>query len=162
MRLVGLFSASQAGKRDDDHIDAKGDVLFTSNSRLAVTYNHGIPLRIIPSIYLDNDRFWNNNLDRLQHQPYDNQGAFVSETRFGYTRAIQTRGDAFFNHKDPSHPEEEFTGARSIPMISHWDWVFRPNDRGQQIWRAALLHLTKIRAGPPAGTSLNSAGTTTT
>ena len=39
---VGLYSAAQAGQRNDDHFDAKGDVLFTSNSRLAVTYNHGI------------------------------------------------------------------------------------------------------------------------
>jgi Carboxypeptidase regulatory-like domain/TonB dependent receptor-like, beta-barrel len=115
---VGLFNASQAGRRDDDHVDAKGDVLFTSNSRLAVTYNHGIPLRIVPSIYIDNDRFWNNNLDRFSIGHTMTKTRFVSETRFGYTRATQTRGDAFFNHKDPSHPEEEFTGARSIPMLA--------------------------------------------
>jgi hypothetical protein len=38
---VGLFSAAQAGRRDDDHLDLKGDILFTSTSRLAVTFNHG-------------------------------------------------------------------------------------------------------------------------
>jgi outer membrane receptor protein involved in Fe transport len=115
---VGLFSAAQAGQRNDDHFDAKGDVLFSSNSRLAVTYNHGTPIRLVPSIYIDNDRSWDNSLDRVSISHTVSRAQFVSETRFGYTRATQVRGDNFFNHKDPSHPEEEFTGARSIPRFS--------------------------------------------
>ncbi len=116
--IVGIYSTSRAGRRDDDHVDAKGDVLFTANSRLAVTYNHGVPLRIIPSIFVDNDRFWTNNLDRFSIGHTLTKARLVSETRFGYTRATQTRGDAFFNQKDPSQREEEFTGARSIPRLT--------------------------------------------
>jgi outer membrane receptor protein involved in Fe transport len=116
--IVGLYSAAQAGRRTDDHYDAKGDVLFSSNSRLAVTFNHGSPVRSIPSTFIDNDRFWTNSLNRVSISHTLSKVRFVSETRFGYTRATQTRGDAFFNHKDPAHPEEEFTGARSIPRFS--------------------------------------------
>ncbi len=115
---VGLFRAAQAARRTDDHYDAKADVLFTSNSRLAVTFNHGDPFRSIPAIFLDNDRAWTNSLNRLSISNTLSRVRFVSETRFGYTRAIQVRGDAFFNHKDPNHPDEEFTGARSIPRLT--------------------------------------------
>src|SRR5215510_11917032 len=115
---VGLFAAAKAGRRIDDHYDAKGDILFNSNSRLAVTFNHGSPYRTIPSIFLDNDRFWTNSLNRLSIGHTLSKVRLVSETRFGYTRATQTRGDAFFNHKDPNRSEEEFTGARSIPMLA--------------------------------------------
>src|SRR4029453_6984967 len=116
--IVGLYSAAQAGQRNDDHVDIKGDILFSSNSRLAVTFNHGTPIRLIPSINIDNDRSWDNSLNRFSISQTVNTARLVSETRIGFTRATQVRGDAFFNHKDPSHPEEEFTGARSIPRFS--------------------------------------------
>lgn len=116
--IVGLYSGAAAGQRNDNHYDAKGDILFTSNSRLAITYNHGRPIRLVPSIYVDNDRSWDNDLDRFSISQTVSTAQFVSETRFGFTRATQVRGDNFFNHKDPSHPEEEFTGARSIPRFS--------------------------------------------
>lgn len=116
--IVGLFSAAKASKRDDDHVDLKGDVLFSAASRLAVTFNHGTPLRNIPSIYADNDRFWTNSLNRFSISQTITKARFVSETRFGYTRATQVRGDAFFNHKDPNKSDEEFTGARSVPRFA--------------------------------------------
>ncbi len=116
--IVGLYSAAQAGRRDDDHIDLKGDILFSSTSRLAVTFNHGTPLRFIPSPFLNNDRSWTNSLNRISVNQTISKVRFVSETRFGYTRATQLRGDAFFNQKDPNRPDEEFTGARSIPRFT--------------------------------------------
>jgi outer membrane receptor protein involved in Fe transport len=115
---TGLFSAAKAGRRADDHFDGKGDILFSSDSRLAVTYNHGHPSRYVPSIYLDNDRFWTNSLNRISISHTLSKSRLVSETRFGYTRATQTRGDGFFNSKDPNQPDEEFTGARSIPRLT--------------------------------------------
>lgn len=114
---VGLYRAAQASRRDDDHIDVKGDFLFSAASRLAVTYNHGTPLREIPSVFLNNDRSWTNSLNRISISQTVTKARYVSETRFGYTRATQVRGDAFFNRKDPNRPEEEFTGARSIPRF---------------------------------------------
>jgi len=115
---VGLFAAAQASRRDDDHVDVKGDILFSPTSRLAVTFNHGTPLREIPSVFLNNDRSWTNSLNRVSISQTISKARFVSETRFGYTRATQVRGDAFFSEKDPNHPEEEFTGARSIPRFT--------------------------------------------
>ena len=115
---VGLYSAARAGQRNDDHFDAKADVLFTANSRLAVTFNHGTPLRLVPSIFIGNDRTWDNSLNRFSVSQTVSTPQFVSETRFGFTRATQVRGDDFFNSKDPTTSQEEFTGARSIPRFA--------------------------------------------
>ncbi|MDX2180858.1 MAG: TonB-dependent receptor [Bryobacteraceae bacterium] len=115
---VGLYSAARAGQRDDDHVDAKADILFTSNNRLAVTFNHGTPIRLVPSIYIGNDRTWDNSLNRFSVSHTATTARFVSETRFGVTRATQVRGDDFFNAKDPNNSQEEFTGARSIPRFA--------------------------------------------
>lgn len=155
--IVGLYSAAQAGQRNDDHFDVKGDVLFTSSSRLAITYNHGRPIRLVPSIFVDNDRSWDNDLDRFSISQTVSSAQFVSETRFGFTRATQVRGDNFFNHKDPSHPDEEFTGARSIPRFSTGFGINGPtteaNKSGgplysisQKIARSAGKHFIKFGA----------------
>ncbi len=115
---VGLFSAAKAARRDDDHYDVKGDVLLTPNGRLALTFNHGNPFRSVPRIFLDDDRAWINSLNRASISYTLSKAAWVSETRFGYTRAIQVRTDGFFSRKDPDNPEESFTGARTLPRLS--------------------------------------------
>jgi len=116
--IVGLYSAAKAARRDDDHYDLKGDVLLTSSSRLAATFNHGDPFRSIPRIFVDDDRVWINSLNRVSISYTLSKAALVSETRFGYTRAIQIRTDGFFSRKDPDNPEESFSGARSLPRLS--------------------------------------------
>jgi hypothetical protein len=116
--IVGLYSGAQASRRDDDHMDLKGDILFSSSSRLAVTFNHGSPIREIPSVFLNNDRSWSNSMNRFSISQTVNKANWVSETRFGFTRTIQLRGDALFNRKDPNRSDEEFTGARSIPRFT--------------------------------------------
>ncbi len=115
---VGLFSAAKGERLHDNHYDAKGDVLFTPNSRLAVTFNHGNPFRSIPRIFIDDDRAWINGVNRVSISYTLSKVAWVSETRFGYTRAVQTRTDGFFGRKDPNNPEESFTGGRSLPRLS--------------------------------------------
>jgi len=115
---VGLFSAAKGARRDDDHYDVKGDVLLTPNGRLAATFNHGDPFRSTPRIFFDDDRVWINTLNRASISYTLSKAALVSETRFGYTRAIQIRTDGFFSRKDPDNPEEPFSGARSLPRLS--------------------------------------------
>lgn len=115
---VGLFSAAKRAVRDDDHVDAKGDLMLTPLSRLAVTFNHGTPFRSIPRIFLEDDRAWINSLNRLSISHTLSNPGWVSETRFGYTRATQVRTDGFFSRKDPNNPDEPFTGARSLPRLS--------------------------------------------
>src|SRR5262249_43693990 len=100
---VGLFSAAKAARRVDDHYDVKGDILFTSNSRLAVSFNHGDPYRSVPRIFLDDDRAWINTLNRTSVSYTLTRTPWVSETRFGYTKAIQVRTDGFFSQKDPNN-----------------------------------------------------------
>ncbi|MGH8247973.1 MAG: carboxypeptidase regulatory-like domain-containing protein, partial [Gammaproteobacteria bacterium] len=114
---VGLFSAAKGARRVDDHYDAKGDVLFTQNSRLAVTFNHGDPFRSTPRIFIDDDRAWINTLNRVAISYTLSRPAWVSESRFGFTRAIQVRTDGFFGKKDPNNPEEPVPGGRSLPRI---------------------------------------------
>lgn len=115
---VGLFTAAKRAVRDDDHVDAKGDLILAPSSRLAVTFNHGTPFRSIPRIFFDDDRAWINSLNRVAISHTLSRPAWVSETRFGYTRATQVRTDGFFVRKDPNNPEEPFTGARSLPRLS--------------------------------------------
>ena len=115
---VGLYSAAKAARRDDDHFDVKTDVLVTPNSRFAVTYNHGDPFRSTPRIFFDDDRAWINSLDRASVSYTLSNAAWVSESRFGYTRAIQVRTDGLFGRKDPDNPDESFTGGRTIPRLS--------------------------------------------
>ncbi len=115
---VGLFSAAKGARRVDDHYDGKVDVLLTSNSRLAATYNHGDPFRSTPRIFFDDDRAWINSLNRASVSYTWSKPAWVSETRFGYTRAIQVRTDGLFSRKDPNNTEESFTGGRTMPRLS--------------------------------------------
>jgi hypothetical protein len=115
---VGLFTAAKAARRDDDHVDVKGDFLVTPSGRLAVTYNHGTPFRSTPRIFFDDDRAWINSLHRVSISYTVSKAALVSETRFGYTRAIQIRTDGLFARKDPDNPEESFSGARTMPRLS--------------------------------------------
>ncbi|MCL6508113.1 MAG: TonB-dependent receptor, partial [Bryobacteraceae bacterium] len=115
---VGLFTAAKRAIRDDNHADAKGDLILTPSSRFAVTFNHGSPFRSVPRIFLDDDRAWINSLNRLAITHTLSRPGWVSETRFGYTRATQVRTDGFFSRKDPANPDEPFTGARSVPRLS--------------------------------------------
>ncbi|PYS46404.1 MAG: hypothetical protein DMG13_30035, partial [Acidobacteria bacterium] len=63
--MVGLYSSAKRAIRRDNHFDARGDILLTSTSRLAVTYNRGRPVRTVPRYYIDDDRAWYNTLERV-------------------------------------------------------------------------------------------------
>ena len=116
--IVGLFADAKRAIRRDNHIDLKGDIQLTSSSRLAATYNHGRPVRTTPRVFIDDDRAWTNTMERFSVSNTISKVGWISETRFGFNRTTQLRSDDFFSKKDPNHPEESFTGGRSLPRLS--------------------------------------------
>lgn len=116
--IVGLFASAKRAVRRDNHVDLKGDIQLTTSSRLATTYNRGRPLRTVPRVFIDDDRAWTNSMERLSLSYTISKVGWISETRFGLNRTTQVRSDEFFSKKDPNHPEESFTGGRSLPRLS--------------------------------------------
>src|SRR5262249_42962531 len=77
---VGTFAATKREFRTDNHFDAKGDVIVTSNSRLSITYNRGEPYRLIPRYYIDDPRTYINSLNRGAVSYLTGGGNWTSET----------------------------------------------------------------------------------
>ena len=116
---VGSFATTKRAIRTDNHYDAKGDIVITSNSRLAVTYSRGSPYRLIPSYYIDDPRIYTNQLDRGNVSYITGGTAWTSETRFGYNRTIQDRLDQYFTLIDPKQPNETIIYGRRLPRLSN-------------------------------------------
>jgi outer membrane receptor protein involved in Fe transport len=116
--MVGLYASAKGAIRRDNHFDLRGDILLTSTSRLAVTYNRGRPVRTVPRYYIDDDRAWYNTLDRITAAYTVGRAGWVSETKFGLNRTIADRTDGFFSKLDPDSPKESFTGGRRRPRLS--------------------------------------------
>jgi len=116
--MVGLYASAKGATRKDNHFDARGDILVTSTSRLAVTYNRGRPVRTVPRYYIDDDRAWYNTLDRITGSYTVGRAGWVSETRFGLNRTVADRTDGFFSKLEPENANESFTGGRRRPRLS--------------------------------------------
>jgi outer membrane receptor protein involved in Fe transport len=115
---VGSFAATKRALRSDNHYDLKGDIVLTTNNRLAITYSRGAPYRLIPSYFIDDPRIYNNQLDRGNVSYITGGAAWTSETRFGYNRTIQDRLDQFFTLIDPKQPDENIAYGRRLPRLS--------------------------------------------
>lgn len=115
---VGTFAATKRALRTDNHYDAKGDIVLTTNSRLAVTYSRGTPYRLIPAVTIDNPRIFVNQMDRGNVSYITGGAAWTSETRFGYNRTIQDRIDNFFNLVDPKQSSEAIVYGRRLPRLA--------------------------------------------
>src|SRR5262249_15155656 len=48
-----LYVGTASSIRRDNHIDVKSDIRFTDTGNLSLTYSHGRPYQLSPSIYLD-------------------------------------------------------------------------------------------------------------
>jgi outer membrane receptor protein involved in Fe transport len=115
---VGLFAATRAAERRDNHFDVKGDINITDSSRLAITYNRGQPYRTIARYFIGDPRLYYNDLNR-GNVSYTTGGThWTSEAHFGYNRTIQDRLDQFFNNIDPDQPNEAITYGRRLPRLS--------------------------------------------
>jgi outer membrane receptor protein involved in Fe transport len=115
---VGAFATTKNAPRTDDHFDLKGDIVLTTNSRLALTYSYGSPERSIPAYTIDNPRSYLNTIHRGNVSYITGGSDWTSETRFGYNRTIQDRIDEFFNLIDPKQPNEAIAYGRRLPRLS--------------------------------------------
>ena len=61
---VGSYSGLASLIRNDNHFDAKGDILLTDNGRLSVSYSHGVPYQQTPRYYVNDPQIYSNTLDR--------------------------------------------------------------------------------------------------
>ena len=114
---VGTYAATDREIRTDNHFDAKGDIVLTSNSRLSVSYNRGEPYRLIPRYYIDDPRTYINSLNRGAVSYLTGGGSWTSETRFGYNRTLQDRLDRFFTLIDPKQSTEAIAFGRRLPDL---------------------------------------------
>jgi len=116
-KTVGTFATTRTAIRNDDHYDAKGDYVISDNSRLSLSYNHGVPYRTIPRYFIDDPRTYYNELDRGSVSYTTGGGNWTSESRFGINRTIQDRTDQFFSLKNPLQSTESYPYGQRIPDI---------------------------------------------
>jgi outer membrane receptor protein involved in Fe transport len=116
-KTVGTFATTRTAVQNDDHYDAKGDYVISDNSRLALTYNHGVPYQTIPRYFIDDPRTYYNELDRGSASYVTGGGSWTSESRFGYNRTIQDRTDQFFSLKNPLLSTESYPYGERLPDI---------------------------------------------
>ncbi len=138
--LVGLYAATSAARRRDNHIDVKGDILLTDTSRLSVTYNHGEPYRTIARYYVDDPRIYFNSLNRAVVSYTVSGTTWTSETRVGYNRTIQDRLDKFFDLIDPEQDEQMLYGRRLPVLSTGLGWggpSSEINHSGGPLWEAS-------------------------
>jgi outer membrane receptor protein involved in Fe transport len=115
---VGSFAATKRALRRDNHYDAKGDIVLSTNSRLSVSYSKGSPYRTIPNSAIDNSRIYSNSIHRGNVSYIVSGSDWTSESRYGYNRTIQDRIDEFFNQIDPKQPTEGIAYGRRLPRLS--------------------------------------------
>jgi hypothetical protein len=140
---VGTFSAIKPLIRNDNHVDARGDMILTDNSRLSISYNRGTPYQSTPRYYNNDAQLYVNSLNRGNVSYIVGGSQWTSETRFGYDRTIQDRLDQFFKPQYP-HREHRLRGARARP--SDKPRLERACRRDQSLRGAALADRRKLRS----------------
>ncbi|HVW86347.1 MAG TPA: carboxypeptidase regulatory-like domain-containing protein [Bryobacteraceae bacterium] len=117
---TGTFLLAKSAQKSDNHIDLKGDVMLGSVSRLSLSYSHGRPYYLTPTIYVNgaNDRTYNNVAERGTASYTTGGATWTSETRFGYSISDFGRLDAFFNKLNPGNSTEQFAFGERLPLIS--------------------------------------------
>jgi hypothetical protein len=96
----------------------KGDIRVTDSTNLALTYTRSTPFALSPAYNLNgaSDRTATYHQNRFTAQLTRGSSKWVSESRFGYNYADDTRLDKFFDQVDPSKPEGvEF--QRRVPRL---------------------------------------------
>ncbi len=117
---TGIYIAGPNEVHRDNHVDVKGDIQITDNTRLSLTYSHGRPFESIPGIYVNgiDDREYFNTLERGTAALTHGGASWTSESRFGYSLANLTRTDAFFNVLNPAGVKETLAYGEIFPLIS--------------------------------------------
>lgn len=137
---VGDFATTKPLIQRDNHVDAKGDVVLTDNSRLSISYNRGTPYQGTPRYYNDDSQLYVNSLNRGNISYTIGGGQWTSETRFGYDRTIQDRVDQFFSDNiNPNQSTETILYGERIPDLqTDLGWsgpVGEINHSGGPLWQ---------------------------
>jgi hypothetical protein len=114
----GRFEGAAQRSSSDNNVVVKGDVRVTDYSNLAMTYTRSRPFALTPAYNLNgaNDRTATYHQDRFTAQLTAGSSSWVSESRFGYNYADDTRLDKYFTFTDPKQPET-VEWQRRVPRL---------------------------------------------
>jgi outer membrane receptor protein involved in Fe transport len=114
----GRFEGAGLRQSSDNTGVIKGDFRITNSINLALTYTRSSPFALTPAFNLDgaNDRTATYHQNRFTTQLTRGSSRWVSETRFGYNYADDTRLDKFFTVKDPNK-QEGVEWQRRVPRL---------------------------------------------
>ena len=114
----GRFEGAGQRIRSDNTLLLKGDLRITDTTNLTLTSTRSRPFAFSPAYYVSgaNDRTATYHQDRFTAQLTRGSSSWVSETRFGYNYADDTRLDKYFTVKD-SKKTEEIEFQRRVPRL---------------------------------------------
>ena len=114
----GRFEGAGLRQSSDNTLVLKGDLRVTDYSNLALTYTRGRPFALSPAYNLNgaNDRTATYHQDRFTAQLTAGSSSWVSESRFGYNYADDTRLDKYFTRTDP-RKAESVEWQRRVPRL---------------------------------------------
>jgi outer membrane receptor protein involved in Fe transport len=116
---TGSYSTTKRALRNDNHFDAKADIMLARADRLSFSFSRGNPYQLTPRIYLDDDRVSTNPMYRGNVSFITGGAHWTSETRFGFNRPDQNRLDGYFGKKDPNNQSEaDFAYGRRLPNLN--------------------------------------------
>ncbi len=116
----GVFIDVGSERREDNHVDIKGDIRLGSQSNLALTYARGRPFRYLPRIHLNgsNDRTWEVVQERGTASYVIGGTSWTSESRFTYSINDSGRLDQFFLQQFDNGLSEEQEFDNRLPRFS--------------------------------------------
>jgi hypothetical protein len=79
-----LYVGTASSIRRDNHIDVKSDLRLSDTGNLSLTYSHGRPYQLSPSIYLDGAQTRQIYSERATASYVTGGPSWTSETRYGY------------------------------------------------------------------------------
>ncbi len=112
------FEGAGLRRSTDNTVLVKGDLRVTDYSNLTLTSTRSRPFALSPAFYLNgaNDRTATYHQDRFTTQLTIGSSSWVSESRFGYNYADDTRLDKYFMVTDPKKAEN-VEWQRRVPRL---------------------------------------------
>ena len=119
---TGVYDGTADSIRRDNHFDFKGDIRTTESSNLFLTYSHGRPYRLVPSLYVGNNADQYTFTDRGTASYVIGGATWTSETRYGYNSNDAHTEDRSFLNPVPG-PAELFTEGRRLGrLVTNLGW----------------------------------------
>jgi len=119
---TGLYINPTSSRRNDNHVDLKGDIRLRGVSTLTMSYTRGRPSQYQPRHYLNgaNDREFRIWDERGTVNYVTGGSSWTAESRFGYHLTDMHREDAFFFEQfDPLNKKENLEFGRRVARLSY-------------------------------------------